>query len=106
MEKAPNGLLLPLCGLQYGTIPIVDDGSSASDVVQEFDVKTGKGNGFVFESPSVRSFQKTFKKIKSVHADERNRYKLIRNAMREDVSWRAPAKKYLQLYQKCITGKA
>jgi starch synthase len=74
-------------------------------MVQPFDSKTGKGNGFILKDLKSASLAKTVKKVLQVYKDEKNWHKLIKNGMREDVSWKNPAKKYVQLYQKCMSGK-
>ncbi len=97
--------LTQLYSMKYGTIPVVNATGGLVDTVQTFDADTGKGNGFVMEKATASHLLKSIKKALSLHSNKKMWQKIMKSAMREDYSWESSAKKYLQLYAKCITHR-
>ena len=91
--------------LKYGTVPIVHIAKGMDDAFRAFDSNTGKGMGFIFQDLKARSMLKTIKKAIRMFDDQKVWQKIMKNGMREDLSWQHAAKKYVQLYNKCITKK-
>ncbi|MEN3037933.1 MAG: glycogen synthase GlgA [Candidatus Kryptonium sp.] len=89
--------------LRYGTIPIVRKTGGLADTVEEFNIKTGRGTGFLFEKYSGQDLLKALKKALSVYKNRKVWLKLMKNAMAKDFSWTMSAKKYVELYQKLTT---
>lgn len=89
--------------LRYGTVPIVRKTGGLADTVEEFNPKTGRGTGFLFEKYSSQEMLKALKKAISVYKNKKLWLKLIKNGMSKDFSWNASAKKYVELYQKLVT---
>jgi starch synthase len=88
--------------MRYGSVPIVRKTGGLADTVKDFNPETKTGNGFVFEKFSSYSLLGAI-----VRALENFKYKrvwrdLIKKVMLEDFSWKASAKKYLNLYQKLL----
>jgi starch synthase len=103
-KTEPCGLI-HLYGMRYGTIPIVRNAGGLADTVQSFSPTSEKGNGFVFDNYKVTSFLKAVKQAVQCYQDKKSWVRLMRNCMRLDISWRGPAKKYIQLYNKCISSR-
>jgi len=100
----PSGLNR-LRGLKYGTIPVARATGGLADAVLPFNLKTGKGIGFVFNGFSSSHFLNAVKQAVKVYQDQKTWIKIMKNAMREDFSWQVSAKNYIQLYSKCIATR-
>ena len=88
--------------LKYGTIPVVRATGGLDDTIKNYSPKTGRGNGFKFKASSAEALLKTVKKAVDLFKDSFNWNRLIKNAMSEDYSWSASAKKYIQLYKTAL----
>ena len=97
----PSGLT-QLYGLRYGTIPLVRATGGLADTVHQFDPNTEKGTGFVFNNFNSKEFLKILKQAVKIFQDRKAWTKIMKNGMREDFSWEASARKYVQLYGKCL----
>ena len=86
--------------LKYGTVPIVRSTGGLADTVREFNVKTGKGTGFLFKRYESEDLLSALEKALTVYKDRRMWRKLMLNGMNKDFSWGKSAKKYLELYLK------
>jgi len=82
-----------LISLRYGTIPLVFKTGGLADTVNA-------ENGFVFDHYSKIRLVKTIRKATDAFKDKTNWAKLVEQAMKLDFSWKASAKKYLELYAK------
>ncbi len=102
-DKPPEGLL-PLYGLAYGTVPVARSMGTGGDVISPFNAKSGKGNGFLFKS-NAADMVRALKIAVEVFRDPKLWAKVMKNGMRMDLSWKNPARKYVQLYQKCMSRK-
>ena len=91
-----------LISLKYATIPIVRATGGLADTVDDFDPRSGKGNGFVFAVYSSRELFQTIERALKTYRDKRTWSRLMTNAMNADHSWRASADKYIELYQKAV----
>jgi starch synthase len=97
----PGGLTQIYC-LRYGTIPIVRATGGLKDTVEEFDPKTGRGDGFVFERYGVRDLLEAVDRALSVFYRKEAWATLVKNAMSADFSWERSARAYLNLYHKLL----
>ncbi len=89
--------------LRYGTVPVVRKVGGLADTVEEFNPKTGKGTGFLFEKYSGQEMLKALKKAITVYKNRKVWLKLMKNGMVKDFSWNASAKEYVKLYAKLLT---
>jgi starch synthase len=101
-EPCGTGQML---ALRYGSIPIVRLTGGLADTVQNFDPRTGEGNGFVFER---HEWVDLFAAI--VRAIENYKYSatwrlLQQRGMEADFSWNASAREYVDLYRKALAAK-
>jgi starch synthase len=94
------------CGLgqmisfKYGTIPVVRQTGGLKDSVQEFDLKTKIGNGFVFEEYKADHFFAAIKRGLALHRNRAIWDELVQKVMGLDYSWDSSAKEYTALYEK------
>lgn len=90
--------LTQLEAMRYGSVPIVRKIGGLADTVENFDVKTLKGNGFVFTKFNEFSlFGQIIRGIELYRNKEVWR-KLQKNAMSSDFSWNVSAVEYTKLY--------
>ncbi|OGX06502.1 MAG: starch synthase [Omnitrophica bacterium RIFCSPLOWO2_12_FULL_50_11] len=89
-----------MISLRYGTIPVVRETGGLADTVQEFNPKTGKGNGFVFSPYAPKDLLNAMRRAAVVYRDQKSWTKLMQNAMACDFSWRVSARRYLDLYER------
>ncbi|MBI9070838.1 MAG: glycogen synthase GlgA [Melioribacteraceae bacterium] len=116
IEAGADYLLMPSlyepCGLnqifslKYGTIPIVRNTGGLADTVIDWDKsveeKRNDGTGFVFDEYSGHALFKVIERA-AVHFNNKKVWRSIqKNAMKKDYSWKASAKKYIELYEKAI----
>ena len=97
--------LTQLYSMKYGTIPVVNATGGLVDTVHTFNMESGKGNGFVMAKPDAGHLLKSIRLAISLYEDKKVWQKIMKSAMREDYSWEASAKKYMQLYAKCIAHR-
>ncbi|HHW41148.1 MAG TPA: glycogen synthase GlgA [Syntrophomonadaceae bacterium] len=92
-----------LVSLRYGTIPIVRAVGGLADTIQDYDEKTGKGNGFSFGSYDKTALLETIKRALRIYSEHPDRWRrMMVNAMKRDFSWGRSAEEYAQLYEKAI----
>lgn len=94
--------LTQLYSLKYGTVPIVNATGGLVDTVTSFDNTTSKGNGFVMEKPTEKELLEKINQALELYTDDKKWQKLMKVGMRDDFSWQSSAKKYVQLYSKCL----
>jgi starch synthase len=102
-QYEPSGLT-QIYSLKYGTIPIVRATGGLKDTIQEFDPKTGRGNGLVFGPYEVGDLLETVDRALAYFHRQEEWQTLIDNAMAADFSWTRSAQAYLDLYQKLLAG--
>jgi starch synthase len=91
-----------LIAMRYGSVPVVRRTGGLADTVQDYDPRTGQGNGFVFERYDPMELFATV-----VRAVENYRYRdtwrrLVEANMQRDFSWASSAQKYIHVYTKAI----
>ena len=93
------------CGLnqmysmRYGTVPLVRATGGLDDTVENFDRTRGTGNGFKFGPYTAQALlEKIYEALYCYHQPEVWR-KIQLNGMREDNSWAAAARKYMEVYR-------
>ena len=94
----PSGLT-QMYGMRYGTIPIVRAIGGLSDTVSEFDLKTEKGNGFVFGPYEVPALLQALDRALNLLQQKKEWSTIMKNAMAVDFSWARSARLYADLYQ-------
>lgn len=89
-----------MIAMRYGSVPIVRAVGGLADTVDDFDPRTGSGNGFVFEEyESWALFAAVVRATENYkHADSWRQLQV--NGMRADFSWDASAREYVELYRR------
>ncbi len=85
--------------LRYGTIPIVRATGGLDDTINEFDPKSGEGNGFKFTEYTSGALVEAVKRALGVYKNRGIWLGLVKNAMKEDFSWKKSAVRYEDVYR-------
>ncbi|MGI9104739.1 MAG: glycogen synthase, partial [Pyrinomonadaceae bacterium] len=109
IEAGADMFLMPShyepCGLnqmysmRYGTVPIVRATGGLDDTVENYDRVHGTGNGFKFGEYSARAMLGSIYEAMFAFTDKDVWRKIQLNGMREDNSWVAAARKYVEIYR-------
>ncbi len=86
--------------LKYGTVPIVRETGGLADTIENYDPKTGNGNGFTFKKYSAGEMLDAVKRAVRTFTDKKAWEKIRKTGMAADYSWDQSAKKYMELYEK------
>lgn len=89
-----------LISFRFGTVPLVRETGGLADTVKDFDPKTGKGTGFVFKEYETKALLEALARALEAFRDQKVWLQVAKNGMKDDFSWRASAKKYIELYEK------
>ena len=84
--------------LRYGTVPVVRAVGGLADTVEEFDVLSGAGTGFLFQRYEAAEMVAALKRALAIHRQPELWRALQRNGMTRDHSWRASADGYDRMY--------
>ncbi|MFH1087281.1 MAG: glycogen synthase GlgA [Chloroflexota bacterium] len=96
----PSGLT-QLYGLKYGTVPVVRGTGGLKDSVQDYDPRTGKGNGIVFSRYEAEDLLEAVDRAVALY-QSRQWATLMQNGMAADFSWEHSAGEYLNLYHRLV----
>lgn len=95
-----------LIALRYGTLPVVRATGGLADTVIDADADPDRGNGFVFEPYTPEALLDALRRAVAA-LRKRDRWAcLVRRAMRLDHSWKAPAARYVELYEAALRRAA
>ena len=95
--------------MRYGALPIVAHVGGLCDTVidaNEMALTAGVGTGFHFAPVTGDMLVAAIERALSVWRQPALWQRLQRNAMRTDVSWRQPAKRYASLYRELTERSA
>jgi starch synthase len=96
-----------LISFRYGTIPVVHAVGGLAETVRDVDAHPADGNGFSFSRYAADAFrdavERSMKRFRAGGSPWRD---LVRRVMREDHSWNASAKRYVDLYRKAARLRA
>ena len=95
--------LSQLIAMKYGTLPVVSRVGGLVDTVRGYNGKNEEtATGFFIEPFNEKGLIQTLDKALTAFADKKLWLRLVRNAMRQDLSWDKSARMYLELYRKTI----
>lgn len=94
-----------LFACRYGSIPVVRATGGLADTIQDFDPDTMEGNGFVFQNKNAFEFYGALTRALETYKYPKVWRELVKNAMSEEFSWEAAAKKYEEVYLHGIHNK-
>ena len=93
--------------LKYGTLPIVRATGGLDDTVQQYDERTGDGDGFKFWEISTEAIYYTAGWAVSTFYDRPQHIaKMVRTAMQRDYSWEKSAAQDVELYARALQNKS
>src|SRR5262249_4974177 len=93
-----------LISLRFGTIPIVRATGGLADTITDFDPMTDQGIGFSFEPYDPWQLFGTVVRAVETYRHTATWGRLLRRAMREDVSWARSARQYASLYRSAMAA--
>ena len=91
--------LAQMQAMEYGTIPVVTAVGGLVDTVIDADEFPEIGNGFVSHSVDVAGFVDALHRAVRTWADPQRRWVIQLRGMRDDWSWKDPARKHVDLYE-------
>ena len=99
-KSEPCGLS-QLLAMHYGTVPVVHETGGLKDTVIPFNIETGEGLGFTFQSFNAEDMLDAVNRALSVYTSDKNSWnKAIYNGMSADFTWKNSANEYMELYEK------
>jgi starch synthase len=102
-ERDGRGVLSHRAAQRYGALVIGYARSTMGESVVDADAGLVTGTGFLFDELSASSIAGAVARALTAYHSG-NFERLRRRAMRQDVSWDRPARRLLQIYQKCQRG--
>ena len=91
--------------LRYGTVPLVRATGGLADTVENFDPASGTGTGFTFDEYSPQALLGTLRWALGVFMDGRTWPRIQRAGMRQDHSWAASARRYVEVYERALASR-
>jgi len=88
--------------LKYGTVPIVRATGGLDDSIEQYNPETKTGTGFKFIAYDKSHLIDAVNLAVKVYKDKPAWTQLMKNGMKQDFSWKASAKKYINLYKKVL----
>ena len=88
--------------LRYGTVPVVRKTGGLSDTVIDFNRRTGRGTGFLFEEYSAKALIACLRRAVKVYGDQRKWKNIVRSGMKQDFSWEHSAREYIKVYRQAM----
>lgn len=98
------------CGLtqmeamRYGAVPVVRKTGGLADSVENFDPRTGEGNGFVFEDYDHFALFGAVTRALEAYRYDKVWEGLQKRAMAKNFSWDTSAEEYVKLFNKAIAS--
>ncbi|NLE76006.1 MAG: glycogen synthase [Chloroflexi bacterium] len=89
-----------MMAMRYGSVPVVRETGGLADTVNDYDARSGVGNGFTFKDYEPLALYTAIARAVETyrHPDVWRRIQLT--GMNADFSWDASARKYIDLYER------
>lgn len=97
--------LTAMYGLKYGALPIARATGGLYEIIQDFDITTDSGNGFLFFEPHVEALWDAIVRARRLFANPPEWQALTQRAMTHDLSWDRAVVKYEALYENVLKKK-
>jgi starch synthase len=91
--------LTQMYAMKYGNPPVARATGGLRDTVSEFDPKTGKGNGLVFETYLIEDLLAALGRMISLFSNRQQWRKLMTNCFAADFSWEKSARTHLDWFE-------
>jgi starch synthase len=101
--------LTQLCALRYGAVPVVSRVGGLADTIidaNEMALAAGVATGVQFAAGTDDGLALALRKTAWLFSDKETWRRMQQNGMAADVSWRNPARRYIQLYRELAPGQA
>lgn len=99
-KSEPCGLS-QMNAMRYGTVPVVNATGGLKDTVPPVNAEDGTGLGFTFQSYNGDDFWGAIDRCLTMYQEDKESWDaLIRRDMETDFSWKKPAEKYMELFQR------
>ena len=101
--------LTQLCGLRYGSLPVVARVGGLADTVidaNEAALAAGVATGIQFAPVDAENLEGALRRTAALYADRETWARMQHNGMATDVSWRKPAHRYAMLYRELLAARA
>ena len=99
--------LTQLYGLRYGTLPVVNRVGGLADTVVDADeagLRADRATGFVFSGAHPEALARALRHALDGWKHPQAWQQVMRRAMSQDTSWRAPAARYAALYDEALAA--
>lgn len=100
-RQEPCGLT-QLIAMRYGTVPIVRETGGLYDTVPAYNIETGEGLGFTFQTYNAHDMLDAIRRSISLFHDEPRWDALRRKDMANDCSWDHSVQEYWQIYRSVL----
>jgi starch synthase len=97
--------LTQLCALRYGALPVVARVGGLADTVidaNEAALAAGVATGIQFNPVNAAMLEHALHRTAVLWRDQKTWREMQKNAMRADVSWRASARRYAELFREVV----
>lgn len=97
--------LTQLCALRYGAVPVVSRVGGLEDSIVDAEPATmaaGSATGFKFAPVTADGLAGALRRAEKVFRDGSGWRRIQQRGMSSDVSWRAPASRYADLYREIV----
>jgi len=75
--------------------------------VEDYDQKTGKGTGFVFQEPSSEDLARCVRRaLKNFHGQPKSFSQMVSSVMKKRFQGEEAGKEYLKLYRRALSSEA
>jgi starch synthase len=91
-----------MIALRYGTVPVVRRTGGLADTVKDFDSRTGRGTGFLFDEYSSAALVQCLGRALEVYGNAAKWKRLMLAGMKQDFSWKQSAKEYMKVYRNAM----
>jgi starch synthase len=92
--------LTQMIAMRYGTVPVACATGGLRDTIEDFNVLSEKGTGFLFSDANGSSLEECVKRALCEYTKKDSWRSLREKCMEQDFSWDSSAKKYVSLYRK------
>jgi starch synthase len=100
-RHAPSGFSAKLAQ-RYGALPVAHATGGLVDAVVDCDAELETGTGFLFDRPGAAALAGATERALTAYAFEAGWTRLRRRAMRLDLAWDRPARRYSQVYRRAL----
>jgi len=91
--------------LRYGTVPVVHATGGLVDTVHDVDAQTGRGTGFTFGEHSAGALLAALGRALEMFKNRPAWRRIQKAGMREDLSWGASARAYVNVYEQAVARR-